>query len=190
MRQKLNVGDADLILVSILILNLRRLHQRADIVLVVFNMTSVEGDVAQLLKSLTLSGVSVNRNPNEDDQAYISRMISEAPPATAARVIARQGSLSRNAPCECVECLQQFRSLAAQMKHHKMYTKHISWKSAQLKCNTWVQEITFSQEFLRDAIRRRGNTIVSRWKKRRVARRSAMLTDIFPDIAPRKHEIL
>jgi hypothetical protein len=152
-------------------------------------MTS-DGGVATLLEeSLTRLGVSTNRNPDEDDQAYISRMILEAPPEVALLTV-RQNAPVRIAPCECVECLQQFRTTAAQKTPHTMYTKHINWKSAQVKCNTWIQEITSSQDFLRDAINKQGNTIISRWKKRSVAKRSAILTSIFPNIAPKKHELL
>jgi hypothetical protein len=118
-------------------------------------MTSVVGDAALLQERFTRLGVSGSRNPNEDDQAYISTISSQAPP-TIARVIVRQGMPFRNAPCECVQCLQQFRATATQMIHHKMYTKHISWKNAQIKCNTWVQEITSSQQLLRDAIKKKG----------------------------------
>ena len=152
-------------------------------------MTSVGRDAALLQERFTRLGVSANRNPNEDSQASNSRISSQASPATT-RVIVRQGMPFRDAPCECVQCLQQFRATATQMIHHKMYTKHIGWKNAQIKCNTWVQEITSSQKFLRDAINKKGNTIVSRWKKRSATKRAAMLTDIFPDIAPRRHEIL
>ena len=152
-------------------------------------MTSIAEDAARLQESLTRLGVSANRNPDEDDETYISRMISEGPPLTA-RTIARQSAPLRSAPCECVECLQQFRTTAAQKIPQTLYTKHISWKNAQVKCDTWVQEITFSQKFLRDAISRHGNTIVNRWKKRSVAKRCALITEIFPGIEARKHGLL
>ena len=152
-------------------------------------MTSIGEDAAQLQESLTRLGVSASRKPDEDDQTYIDRMISEAPPLTA-RTIARQRAPLRSAPCECVECLQQFRTRAAQKIPQTLYTKHISRKNAQMKCDSWVQEITFSQKFLKDVITRHGNTIVNRWKKRSVAKRCALLTEIFPGIAPRKHELL
>lgn len=152
-------------------------------------MPSFSERMAQVQKELEHRGVNATRKPDEDDHQYINRLVSEAPPETR-RMIARKDSQVRKPPCECVECLQQFRTAAEQQIHTNIYTKAISWEDAQDNCNDWVQGISIGRGFLRHAISKHGNTIVNRWKKRSVFKRTSLLKEIFPGIAHRKHELL
>jgi hypothetical protein len=151
-------------------------------------MGTIFEDLEHIQREMKRVGIKTTRKPNEADHTFVDQVIAEEP-LEAARMMYGPGLLSRNPPCECVQCLQQFRTAADQKKPQFLYTKTISWKDAQKKCNAWVEEITSSQIYLQDVISKHGNTIVNRWKKKSVAKRAALLKEIFPDMSSRTHEM-
>lgn len=107
----------------------------------------------------------------------------------------RNGDGTRNAPillppCECIECSQQYRNSRAQLWHNNNYAGSQSDSDAQDLLTAHVTHIRKDQEYLRDAIFKHGNTIVSRWKKKSISKRVDCLVKALPTLEARRWAIL
>lgn len=152
-------------------------------------MTFVVKSAAHVQTEFERFGLDTTRLPWEDDQTYVERMISKAPPDVL-QTLLRSSTFVKNPPCECVECWQQFRTGPEQQMHKNAYSATLTWKEAQRKCDGWVDEINLSRAYLQNAIKNHGNTIVNRWKKKSVAKRASLLQEVFPELAHKKHEFV
>jgi hypothetical protein len=93
-------------------------------------------------------------------------------------------------PCECIECSQQYRNGRAQLWHNNNYAGSPSDSDARDLLTTHVTHIRKDQEYLRDALFKHGNTIVSRWKKKSISKRADCLVKALPTLEARRWAIL
>ena len=93
-------------------------------------------------------------------------------------------------PCECIECSQQYRNSKAQLWHNNNYAGSQSDSDAQDLLTAHVTHIRKDQEYLRDALFKHGNTIVSRWKKKSISKRVDCLVKALPTLEARRWAIL
>ena len=89
-------------------------------------------------------------------------------------------------PCECLECVQQFRTEEQQIKKVFTYTTGLSDLEAQKKAAEITQSITANLQYLKEQCNANGNSIMKRWKKKSREKREALLLDVAPDMYPRQ----
>jgi hypothetical protein len=64
--------------------------------------------------------------------------------------------------CGCIDCKDQYHTLEAQYTDRFVYTNALSKAEARRICTGFATDIKSDLTFLRDAIQRHGNTILSR----------------------------
>lgn len=87
-------------------------------------------------------------------------------------------------PCECSECVQQFRSGHAQEHKILAYSFALSDAEARQKAENFTTSISRNLVYLRQRCQNNGDSIVKRWKKKSRNKREALLRDIDPDLYP------
>lgn len=112
-----------------------------------------------------LSGFGPTDSPYQPDQSWNGGPHFLNPPGPRRLPTHLFPPVSKS-PCECEQCSQQFRTATDQSSYESVYTRTISQQAAQQKCDERVQEIVFSQAYLRKALCEHGNTIFNRWRKR------------------------
>jgi hypothetical protein len=93
-------------------------------------------------------------------------------------------------PCKCIECSQQYRNSKAQLWHNGGYVGSQSDSDAQDLLTTHVTRIRRDQEYLRDALFKHGNAIVSRWKKKSISEQVDYLVKALPTLEAKRWVIL
>ncbi|KAF7504545.1 hypothetical protein GJ744_002101 [Endocarpon pusillum] len=96
---------------------------------------------------------------------------------------------SPKAPCQCLECAQQYRTENDLQVQPKMYLSRTGVEDAQKLLDEQVATIRANQAFLRRVLLNHGNAIISRWKKANSSKRASAIQNALPDIEVEKWTI-
>jgi HicA toxin of bacterial toxin-antitoxin, len=95
-----------------------------------------------------------------------------------------------DAPCECVECCQQYRDQRALGVVCTNYAKITGLEEARENLNRHVKTMRADRSFLQHALQVHGNAVLSRWKKCNQNQRADILRYALPGIETVKWAIL
>ena len=93
---------------------------------------------------------------------------------------------SPKAPCQCLECCQQYRNEAALKVKHMTYFFLAEVENAQKLLDEQVATIRANQAFLRRVLLNHGNAISNRWRKASQSKRASAIHSALPDIQVEK----
>jgi len=86
-------------------------------------------------------------------------------------------------PCDCLQCLQQFRSSRLQGLGIYTYAESLSDKEAQDEAFRFLRSMSENIQYLKEQCSVNGNTIMKRWRKSR-KKRNSYLISVDPNLYP------
>jgi hypothetical protein len=90
------------------------------------------------------------------------------------------------APCECVQCMQQYRDQAHRRKREGFYVGDLNASDAEKFARSLSASIFEDLSYLKMQCSLRGTAIKNRWKKKTTKRREEILLKVDPKMYPRQ----
>ena len=116
-----------------------------------------------------------------DHEAWIKSMWEQG---NYEALVRKMWELGFPPPCECEQCLLQYRAHDMQKYAPYAYLQHHFDDEASELATTFKQSILADMEFLRHHIATSGNVILKRWRRRTPAKRKDLLKQIEPEVYP------
>lgn len=87
-------------------------------------------------------------------------------------------------PCECVECLKQYRAHSSQDYIPFLHHNHLEASKASNLAKSYTQSILEDLDLLRRHIHISGEILLKRWRRRTPSKRRDLLLQVEPDLYP------